>query len=39
MIAAVLDGVAQHGPDGDSAVSARIKEEAVALCQRFPIYN
>ncbi len=38
MIANVLDGVAQHGPNGDSAVSARVKAEAVALCGRFPIY-
>jgi glycine hydroxymethyltransferase len=39
MIANVLDGVAQQGPDGDSAVSARVKEEAIALCGRFPIYS
>lgn len=39
MIADVLDGVAQNGADGDSAVSARVKEEAIALCARFPIYE
>jgi len=38
MIANVLDGVAQQGPDGDSAVSERVKAEAIALCGRFPIY-
>ena len=38
MIANVLDGVAQQGPNGDSAVSARVKAEAIALCGRFPIY-
>jgi glycine hydroxymethyltransferase len=39
MIANVLDGVAQQGPEGDSAVSARVKAEAIALCRRFPIYS
>ncbi|MGI9479701.1 MAG: serine hydroxymethyltransferase [Hyphomicrobiaceae bacterium] len=38
MIANVLDGVAQQGPGGDSAVSERVKAEAIALCGRFPIY-
>jgi len=39
MIANVLDGVAQEGPDGDTAVMRRIKEEAITLCARFPIYS
>ena len=39
MIAAVLDSVAQAGPDGDSAVVAKVKEDAIALCRRFPIYE
>ena len=39
MIAAVLDGVAKNGPDGDAQVEARIKGEAVAMCHRFPIYE
>jgi glycine hydroxymethyltransferase len=39
MIASVLDGVAQHGPDGDSAVTQRVRQEALALCGRFPIYG
>ena len=39
MIADVLDGVAEHGPEGDAAVSARVRDEAIALCSRFPIYN
>ena len=39
MIANVLDGVVQHGAEGDSAVSGRVKAEAIALCGRFPIYT
>ncbi|MFT5508671.1 MAG: glycine hydroxymethyltransferase [Hyphomicrobiaceae bacterium] len=39
MIANVLDGVVQHGAEGDSAVSDRVKAEAIALCGRFPIYT
>ncbi len=38
MIAAVLDGIAKNGPDGDGQVEARIKDEAIALCHRYPIY-
>ena len=39
MIAAVLDSVAQSGPDGDSGVVARVKRDAIELCERFPIYE
>ncbi len=39
MIANVLDGVVQHGAEGDRAVSDRVKAEAIALCGRFPIYT
>ena len=39
MIAAVLDSVAQSGPDGDSAVVAKVKRDAIELCERFPIYE
>lgn len=39
MIATVLDAVAQQGADGDAAVTTRIKEEAIELCKRFPIYS
>ena len=39
MIGDVLSAAAQT-PDGEAPlVEARIKDEAVALCQRFPIYN
>ena len=38
MIVEVLDGLAAHGADGNQAVEAKIKEEATALCRRFPIY-
>ncbi len=38
MIAEVLDGLAQNGEAGNEAVEARIKDEATALCRRFPIY-
>jgi glycine hydroxymethyltransferase len=38
MISAVLDGVAANGPDGDPTVEEAIKEKAIRLCRRFPIY-
>ncbi len=38
MIVEVLDGVAKNGDAGDAQVEHRIKEQAIALCQRFPIY-
>ncbi|TRO94503.1 serine hydroxymethyltransferase [Glycocaulis profundi] len=37
MMAEVLDALAANR-DGDAAVEARIREEATALCRRFPIY-
>ena len=39
MIAALLDGVAEHGPEGAGDVAERIKQDAMALCRRFPIYG
>jgi len=39
MIAEVLDGLAENGEDGNAAVEARIREEAIALCRHFPIYG
>jgi len=39
MIASVLDSVAQSGPDGDSGVVAKVKRDAIELCERFPIYE
>jgi len=39
MIVAVLDGVAQNGPEGDAQVENAVKARAIALCERFPIYS
>jgi glycine hydroxymethyltransferase len=39
MIAEVLDGLARDGEAGNGKVEAKVKEEAVALCRRFPIYT
>jgi glycine hydroxymethyltransferase len=39
MIAEVLDGLAANGVDGNQEVEARVKEKAVNLCRRFPIYT
>ncbi len=38
MIAEVLDGLAKNGEEGNAAVEAKVKAEAIALCERFPIY-
>ena len=34
----VLDGMARNGDAGDAQVEHRVKEQAMALCARFPIY-
>jgi glycine hydroxymethyltransferase len=39
MIAAVVDGLMKNGEAGDAQVENRIKEQATALCRRFPIYG
>ena len=39
MIAEVLEGLAKDGEDANGACEARIKEEVLALCARFPIYG
>lgn len=39
MIVEVLDGLARNGDAGDAQVEHRIREEAIALCGRFPIYD
>jgi glycine hydroxymethyltransferase len=39
MIADVVDGLRKNGDAGDGQVEARIKDEAEALCARFPIYS
>ena len=38
MIARVVDGLAKNGDAGDAQVEMAVKEEAIALCRRFPIY-
>jgi glycine hydroxymethyltransferase len=38
MIIEVLDGVAAKGEGGDAAVEAKVKERALELCRRYPIY-
>jgi glycine hydroxymethyltransferase len=38
LIVAVLDGLAVNGPDHNSETEARVKAEAIRLCERFPIY-
>ncbi len=39
MIGEVVNGIMRNGPDGDGQIEARIKEQATALCRRFPIYG
>jgi len=39
MISEVLDGLAANGVDGNAAVEAKVKEDAITLCKRFPIYS
>jgi glycine hydroxymethyltransferase len=38
MIADVVEGLRKNGEAGDGQIEARIKDEAEALCARFPIY-
>lgn len=38
MIADVVEGLRHNGESGDGQIEARIKDEAEALCARFPIY-
>jgi len=39
LIAKVLDGLAVYGADGNQAAETNVKESAIALCRRFPIYS
>jgi glycine hydroxymethyltransferase len=39
LIAEVLGGLAANGEAGNAAVEAKVKSEAIALCERFPIYT
>jgi glycine hydroxymethyltransferase len=38
LIVEVLDGLSANGPDGNGEVEAAVKDRAVKLCRRFPIY-
>jgi glycine hydroxymethyltransferase len=38
LIVATLDGLAKNGDAGDAQIENRVREEAKALCERFPIY-
>ena len=39
LMAEVLDGLAANGELGNAKVEAKVREEALALCERFPIYT
>ncbi len=39
MIGEVLDGLVEAGPKGNAGAELRVKEQAIALCSRFPIYQ
>jgi glycine hydroxymethyltransferase len=39
MISEVVDGLGANGEDGNGAVEAKVRREAVALTSRFPIYG
>ncbi|MGH6814719.1 MAG: serine hydroxymethyltransferase [Hyphomicrobiaceae bacterium] len=39
MIVDVLDGLAQHGPEGNAKCETQIRKQAIALCRQFPIYK
>ena len=39
LIVDVLDGLAKNGDAGDAQVEHRVREQAIALCRRFPIYQ
>jgi glycine hydroxymethyltransferase len=38
-IIAVVDGLAADGPDGNAQVEARVRDEVLDMCARFPIYT
>ena len=38
MILEIVGGLAANGEDGNAEVENRVKDQAIALCQRFPIY-
>jgi len=38
LIGEVLDGLVENGEDGNAAVERRVRDAAIELCERFPIY-
>ncbi len=38
LIAEVVDGLAQNGPEGDAQIEERVRGEVSALCAAFPVY-
>ena len=38
LMAEVLDGLSANGEAGNAKIEAKVKEEAIALTRRFPIY-
>ncbi len=39
LIIEILDGLAANGDAGNSAVEAKVKQRAIELCERYPIYQ
>jgi len=39
MILEVLDGLAANGDEGNADVEGKVKQRAIELCERFPIYE
>jgi len=39
LINEVLDGLVQHGVEGNAEVEARVRERVRLLCQRYPVYH
>ncbi len=39
LIGEVLDGLARHGPGNNRETETRVRQKALALCARFPIYG
>ncbi|MGK2921326.1 MAG: serine hydroxymethyltransferase [Methyloceanibacter sp.] len=39
MILEVLDGLAANGDEGNTDVEGKVKQRAIELCERFPIYE
>ncbi|MGM0585773.1 MAG: serine hydroxymethyltransferase [Pseudomonadota bacterium] len=38
LICEVVDGLSENGPEANGSVESAVKERAVALCRRFPLY-